>query len=74
MFFLFYLAFGATVFSAIEAPEETKLKKDLIEKKNQFLEKHSASLSGKQTVKKRFPEIRLRLRRKQFSNFQKLKW
>ena len=37
MFFLFYLALGASVFSAIESPIEQKEIKDLIEKKKAFL-------------------------------------
>ena len=40
MFFLFYLALGASVFSAIESPIEKQEIKDLIDKKKAFLEAH----------------------------------
>ena len=38
MFFLFYLALGASVFSAIESPIEQKEIKDLLAKKQAFLD------------------------------------
>lgn len=47
MFFLFYLAFGASIFSAIEAPLEVQVKKDLIERKREFLRRFRC-LSGEQ--------------------------
>ena len=41
MFFLFYLALGASVFSAIESPIEQQEIKDLIQKKTDFVDKYS---------------------------------
>lgn len=41
IFFLFYLALGASVFSAIESPIERTAMDDLIKKKADFLQKHS---------------------------------
>ena len=46
MFFLFYLALGASVFSAIESPIEKKEIKDLIAKKQEFLESNEC-IEGK---------------------------
>ena len=40
MFFLFYLALGASVFSAIESPIEQQEISNLIEKKNAFIYSH----------------------------------
>ena len=40
MFFLFYLALGASVFSAIESPIEQKEIKDLLAKKKEFLDRN----------------------------------
>eukprot|EP00095_Tigriopus_kingsejongensis_P009022 maker-scaffold674_size113878-snap-gene-0.21 protein:Tk09022 transcript:maker-scaffold674_size113878-snap-gene-0.21-mRNA-1 annotation:"hypothetical protein DAPPUDRAFT_218276" len=40
-FFLFYLALGASVFSAIEGPLEAEIAKSLHEKKTAFLQKHT---------------------------------
>lgn len=40
MFFLFYLALGASVFSAIEGPIETAETEELISRKKAFLEKY----------------------------------
>ena len=41
MFFLFYLALGASVFSAIESPIEQQEIKDLINRKKAFINGHS---------------------------------
>jgi len=41
MFFLFYLALGASVFSAIESPIEKQEIKDLIDKKRAFVKSHT---------------------------------
>ena len=41
MFFLFYLALGASVFSAIEGPIETAETEELISRKRAFLEKYN---------------------------------
>ncbi len=38
MFFLFYLALGASIFSAIEAPIEKRETDELVKKKKAFLE------------------------------------
>ena len=46
MFFLFYLALGASVFSAIESPIEQKEIKDLIDKKQEFIDANEC-ISGK---------------------------
>ena len=40
MFFLFYLALGASVFSAIESPIEQQEIKDLIDRKKAFIDGH----------------------------------
>ena len=41
MFFLFYLALGASVFSAIEGPIETAETEELILRKKAFLDKYN---------------------------------
>merc|ERR550539_596250 len=41
MFFLFYLALGASVFSAIEGPIETAETEELINRKKAFLAKYN---------------------------------
>ena len=50
MFFLFYLALGASVFSAIESPIEQQEIKDLIDKKKAFLNGHTC-VDGKNMLK-----------------------
>ena len=40
LFFLFYLAFGASIFSAIESPIEKQEVQRLIDKKKDFLKEH----------------------------------
>ena len=40
IFFLFYLAFGASIFSAIESPYEKQEVQRLLEKKSDFLKQH----------------------------------
>ena len=39
LFFLFYLALGASIFSAIESPIEQTVKDQLLNRKNEFLKK-----------------------------------
>ncbi len=46
MFFLFYLALGASVFKAIEGPLEKEEINSLLEQKKRFLTKHIC-LSGR---------------------------
>ena len=46
MFFLFYLALGASVFSAIEAPIEKAELQELFQKRQDFLRKYPC-LDGK---------------------------
>ena len=46
LFFLFYLALGASIFSAIESPIEKQAMEDLKSKKAQFLLEH-ACITGK---------------------------
>lgn len=46
MFFLFYLAFGATIFAAIEGPLEKKAVEKLLNQKKLFIEKYPC-LQGK---------------------------
>ena len=48
MFFLFYLALGASVFSAIESPIEKQEIKDLIDKKRAFVKSHTC-VDGKKS-------------------------
>ena len=50
MFFLFYLALGASVFSAIESPIEQQEIKDLIDRKKAFIDGH-ACVNGKNELK-----------------------
>ena len=40
LFFIFYLAFGASIFSAIESPIEKQEMEDLVTKKADFLQNH----------------------------------
>ena len=40
LFFIFYLAFGASIFSAIESPIEKQEMEELISKKATFLQNH----------------------------------
>ena len=40
LFFIFYLAFGASIFSAIESPIEKQEMEELISKKTNFLQNH----------------------------------
>ena len=40
LFFIFYLAFGASIFSAIESPIEKQEMEELISKKANFLQNH----------------------------------
>jgi len=50
LFFLFYLAFGASIFSAIESPIEKQEVEKLMKKKADFL-KNYPCISGKVTKK-----------------------
>jgi hypothetical protein len=46
LFFVFYLALGASIFSAIEAPIEKQVTDNLRQKKEEFLQAHSC-ITGK---------------------------
>ena len=46
-FYILYLVIGASVFSAIEGPQERELIKELKEQRNDFLKNRHQCLSGK---------------------------
>lgn len=46
-FYILYLVIGASVFSAIEGPQERGLIKELKQQREDFLKNHQKGLSGK---------------------------
>jgi hypothetical protein len=62
LFYLLYLIIGASIFSAIEGPQEKALVKELKEQRALFLKDHSSCISGKD-----FHFVSARILRMQFA-------